>query len=684
MRSKSRELFVATLIESYDIICLTETWLTDSFLSTELFNSNYKVIRQDREDDRSRGGGVLIAYSTKHSVLGQSSQYSSLFVDCLCVPIVIYSQKFILCVVYISPRSNVKDYLYFYDFLYSVTDTLDPQFKVIINGDFNMPHISSGQECKCQICQNFVNFCKALNIKQYNFIVNSNNRLLDLIVTECYVNVARVDIPLVTEDSHHPALLISFNIKNDKHSFLKYSPVLCYDYSQANFDHLYQKLKDCDFSNVTSEADINIAVQKFYTHVNSVMDMCIPKKLKKFNPKYPVYFSLKIIKLIQTKNKLYKKIKRCYGKNTDSKKCVLKQMQLEIKKLIRIAYQNYATLCEFKVHSQPKHIWKLSNEKLKPKNILPAVMTYKGCKFTSPADIAAQFARHFQSVYVTQALKDSPTCLPNAFTTHLIDPITEIEVQSSISSIKSPQSCGPDNIPGFIIKGCSYTLVPVLTTLFNKSVQLSIFPDVWKSSKVIPTFKKGDPDNIENYRAISIMNSISKVFEIVLNNRLNIYIKNKITPHQHGFVRAKSTVTNVASFTHFTCQALDSKLQVETVDFDFERAFDQVDHSILISKLSSQFDIPDVLILILKSYLHQRSQYVFFNGTASDSFLVQSGVPQGSILGPVLFTLFINDIVNCIKFSNILLYADDLKLFNIIRDSDDCSEIQSDIENIVN
>lgn len=218
-----------------------------------------------------------------------------------------------------------------------------------------------------------------------------------------------------------------------------------------------------------------------------------------------------------------------------------------------------------------------------------------------------------------------------------------------------------------------------LVILFNTSLRTGIFPTIWKTAHVVPIFKSGDKACCSNYRPISILSCLGKLFESIVYDTLYYHIHPHISPKQHGFVRNRSTTSNLLEYKNYICRSFDKKLQVDCIYTDFAKAFDKVNHNILISKLSLYYGIHGSLLRWLKSYLSNRSQLVSIKGFLSSPKCITSGVPQGSHLGPLLFIAFINDLIEKLR-NPCSLYADDLKLFSIIRNILDSISLQSDIE----
>lgn len=199
-----------------------------------------------------------------------------------------------------------------------------------------------------------------------------------------------------------------------------------------------------------------------------------------------------------------------------------------------------------------------------------------------------------------------------------------------------------------------------------------------KIARVVPVYKSGSRTDAKNYRPISLLCSVSKIFESVLHSLIACSVKSAIISNQHGFIAGRSTTTNLVSFMAHASVAVESRSQLDTVYCDLSKAFDMVSHHMLISKLSVS-GISASLLALLKDYLTGRQSYVSSNGQPSGMYAATSGVPQGSVLGPLLFSIFVNDVSAAIKSSFFLLYADDIKIFKEISSISDCVLLQNDI-----
>ena len=243
-------------------------------------------------------------------------------------------------------------------------------------------------------------------------------------------------------------------------------------------------------------------------------------------------------------------------------------------------------------------------------------------------------------------------------------PTNACEVTNVISNLKNKHSFGVDNIPVSILK-CSMLSIPEpLAAVINNSLNSGIFPDFLKIAKVTPIFKSGDKSDFQNYRPISVLPSISKVFEKIVYNRLLSYLQsnNVLCDNQFGFRKNHSTYMALIELYDKVSLAIDNNEFSIGIFIDLSKAFDTLDHSILLKKLE-HYGIRGMALEWFSSYLSNRKQCVSLNGVLSDFKSITHGVPQGSILGPLLFILYINDIVNCSEKLFFMLFAGDTNLF---------------------
>ena len=268
--------------------------------------------------------------------------------------------------------------------------------------------------------------------------------------------------------------------------------------------------------------------------------------------------------------------------------------------------------------------------------------------------------------------------MPNVF-------ISESGVLKKLKELKLDKSPGTDMLHPRVLHETREKLTPYLTNLFNESLHQGLVPNDWKHSTITVIYKKGKKNNVENYRPISLTCVCCKIMESIIRDHIMSYfISNKLfSDKQYGFIKGRTAVLQLLRVVDDWTKLLDQGKQIDIIYTDFEKAFDKVPHRRLLSKLLS-YGLNSELINWIESFLQGRTQCVKINNKISSSKPVLSGIPQGSVLGPLLFVIFINDLPDaCTNLSELFLFADDAKLYKCIQTQNDSDVLNKCFQNIL-
>ena len=419
--------------------------------------------------------------------------------------------------------------------------------------------------------------------------------------------------------------------------------------------------------------DPNWQVKTFTDTFLNIMSNFIPNETKRFIPRNPPWITKPLKTMLNRKNRLFNNYK-IHGYKADDK-VRLDAFRIECQKAVETAKLSYLTNLGKKVNNpntSQKLYWKIINRvmnKCRAPKIPPLLVnnTYiLNCREK------AIYFNDFFSQQCKPVINNSVLPMLRFLTNKRIDLVTieNDEIISLIRKLNPNKATGSDGISGHMLLLCDESVILPLQIIFTNIMSTSIYPDMWKLANVTPVFKKGDKQLIKNYRPISLLPICGKILENIIFNNLYTYLhtNNLITKNQSGFRPGDSTTNQLLYLLDEIHQAFDStkSFEVRTVFLDISKAFDKVWHDGLIFKLE-QNGISGNLLKLFQNYLSNRKQRVVLNGSYSDYSNVESGVPQGSVLGPLLFLVYINDLERNIK-SNVNFFADDTMLFSIVKD----------------
>lgn len=691
LKTKLSTTFLLSQHTDFDVLCLTETFLDSSVMDTEIFDSNiFAVFRTDRSRLNSlkkTGGGVLIAVRNMFPAAMIDLLHDD--VEMISVKLKLPSFTVYLFSVYIPPSMSSEVYKKCSDNIASAIENCNPEDRFVVCGDFNLPEIDwmFCEEDNCEIpvspnsdkADDFLSSLSSLSLHQVNNICNHMNRMLDLVLCDDPNEIKVLEnTNLLPLDIYHPALNIclesSLNFSATKKVYE--SSAMVYDFKKSKIVEMINHLSEIDWPTVLSCNDVNVDTKCFNDILYDAFEKFIPKrKVKKFDNMKP-WMNDELKRLKNKKNKLHKSLKKEYDENVNREYLkVSKEMDAKLK----LAYDNYISKVKSEIIVEPTNFWNFINIKRKV-SANPSSIIHLGEEICGDQQIGDHYADFYQTVY-----KCYPRCEDRSFVEQSLSfgppVLCPGDIEKALKDVKCSYVPGPDNVPATIVKKCSSVLSEPLCYLFNLSLTTGIFPEVWKSSFLIPLFKSGDRRLVSNYRGIAKLNVIPKLFESCIYESMFFNVKTKISSKQHGFLRGKSIQTNLLSLTNHITNSFSQKLQTDVGYFDFSKAFDQVHHELLLKKLQS-FGFSNIYIKWIKSYLTGRTQRVTFNNFLSKNIEVTSGVPQGSHLGPLFFLMFINDLPECIQNCEILLYADDAKIFYSYDDVTGSDVLQSDISNL--
>lgn len=496
------------------------------------------------------------------------------------------------------------------------------------------------------------------------------------------VEIVEPPQPLLPVDPHHKPFIILLDAHSDVLEVLEQQPEsMVMNFRRCDFDALNNAMASIDWRQYLVGDSVDLDASSFYGKLFEVLDVHVPRvrRTVDVSTRKPWWTA----ELRHMRNTLRKMRKRFFKSRTTDNCNSLRNMEAAYKNLLSETYGAYMQRVQENLKQNPASFWKYVKS-LKANPRIPNNVELDGTTASTTDEAANLFANFFQSVYSTT----TPTIYPGCFQripTHDINlaaiSFSTDEVRKALEDVDVSKGAGVDGLPPLFLKNCAYSLAFPVACLFNQSLVEKTFPAIWKTARMVPIHKSGSTHRVENYRGVSVLCSLGKVFESMVQAELYRVAHSLISEHQHGFVKHRSTTTNLMCYTSVLFKEVEKRNQVDSVYVDFSKAFDVVPHDYAIAKLK-HMGFPDHITGWLHSYLTNRKASVCVNSACSREFIIPSGVPQGSVLGPLIFILFVNDVGSRLK-SPKKMFADDLKFYRVISSVLDCLALQSDIDELL-
>ena len=680
--------FVKMLSEKnieFDAITLQETWLAENS-NVDIFSiPGYNLIHQGYKCGRK--GGLVIylkdmyTYSI-HGIYKESQHWEGLFIDILGDNL---TCKVTIANIYRPPRDNNSN-TSIDNFLGPLKETLKSlkrgKSTVIFAGDFNINLLKIQEREKIQEYFDLMtthNFLPQITLPTR--FSKRNGTLIDQIFCKfAGKTTTAISGILMNKISDHLPCFSSINIKKTKKTKPKYINVTVNTPGAINAfkDEIGNMIGDTLFEN-SLLTDPNINYAKLENILLAAKDKHLPRRTVKFNKykhKINPWMTSEILDSMKYRDKLYARLKSTKPESSeymileDCLKTFCSKLQKTIRTAKHMYYQKQFDLCK----SDIRKTWSKINEVISKNKKMPEFPQYlldKDKILTDEKDIANCFNDFFVNIGPTLS-KSIRVPSNKSYKNYLTDRIacsfefklvSKDDIMKIINKLHPKSSFGLDNISTILLKSISTEIYETLTLIINQSLSTGIFPDKLKIAKIKPIFKKENPNIPDNYRPISLLPAISKVFEKVAFIQVYAYfMENKLLySSQYGFRTLHSTELAALELTDKIYLNLDKKKNPLAIFLDLSKAFDTIDHSILLNKLE-HYGIKNTALHWFSSYLTNRCQYVQYNEQESSLLPITTGVPQGSILGPLLFIIYMNDIHKVTDKFNFVLYADDTSL----------------------
>ena len=581
--------------------------------------------------------------------------------------------KLQLYTIYRSPNSSNENNDHLLDLLRNISEN-EPSHLVIV-GDFNLPDINWQDMTTPSTGQTISNnIIKTIQDSFWHQHIDTPTRcrgndtpsLLDLVITNEEHMIQNVVHEPPLGGSDHELLNINFSCYTKDTDDKPPRP----NYHRTNYNQMRSELEQVNWDHILEnhQNDVQHQWDIFLSLFFEAQNKATPPSSSNRKPRKCHHFPINadITKKIRKKNALWKKYMR---DRNDETRQQYTRIRNQLRQETRQAKKRHEEELARTIKTNPKRFWKYANNRLKTKVDIPD-LTCEGSSITAKSNTekAEMLGEYFASVLSTEPATPIPTLqgtIDAPPLTHINFP--EDKILKKLQELKQDKSPGPDNILPKALKEVATCITRPLQIIFETSFKENSLPEIWKLGQISAIHKKGSKSLCSNYRPITLSCILCKIMESIIREKIIEHMNtNKLfSKQQYGFIPGRSTMLQLLHVIDQWNDALDKGDAVEVAYLDFQKAFDKVPHKRLLSKVK-HYKIEGSTLAWLEKFLTTRQQRVKVKDGTSATYPVTSGIPQGSVLGPILFVIFINDLPNDIK-TNVYMFADDTKLFQTIK-----------------
>ena len=669
-------------------IGITESWLKEYHADAQIQLPGYQCVRADRQ--QRQGGGALL-YVDEQIPIGRSDSFDDGICEAVFCHLPACSTN--IAVVYRPPDAPFSSFSAALQFLRRNLDS-DPDTDLFITGDFNFPMINwesmsvGGRSAdNTKSAQHLLEFMEQYFLEQMVNTPTRGRNILDLFLTNKVSLVGDVKVE-GTDLSDHNVINVGLTFHPthpQRRCRAKLEGFRALDWHNGDYDLLREELGKIDWVTLRQDSDFQSFPEIFTKAVlNACQKVFQVVKAPRGKPN-----CFKKLQRRKTKTRARAKALRDKGQfaAADEADEALAKICLEIKDLALSRRDRREKKAIEKIKSDPRYFFSFAKSFLKGKSSIPLIQRKDGSTATDSKQIADVFQEQFCSVFSDPNNPDvkEPTFSPPELT--FLDEglvLKDEDIIKVCKDLEITSSPGPDGLPAKILKECANVLVVPLGLMWRESLQLKKVPEYYKLGLVTPLYKKGDRSSPKNYRPVTLTSHVAKLFERIMRaHMVDHFERNGIfSSKQHGFRAGRSCLTQLLGHIDWVLQTLCGGKEVDTVYLDYSRAFDKVDIRLLLGKMKRYGVHPDI-VEWLESFLTGRKQKVVLDGSQSEIAIIISGVPQGSVLAPLLFLIFINDLEGVVEDSILSFFADDSRAAKDIAAEDDMEKLQADLTRVM-